>query len=133
VALGILGSMIAIDSHALRHDLEQALSITRMLPEGQVDHLCCGNFGRVEIMNIAGSVLGRLQLTDHARQLATQVLARAATSGFRFQPSDHQAVSSGTPENNPSLFLGLAGVGYTLLRLNYPDLIPSVLLLETII
>lgn len=133
VALGILGSMIAIDSHALRHDLEQALSITRMLPEGPVDHLCCGNFGRVEIMNIAGSVLGRLQLTDHARQLATQVLARAATSGFRFQPSDHQAVSSGTPENNPSLFLGLAGVGYTLLRLIYPDLVPSVLLLETII
>ncbi|HEV8492204.1 MAG TPA: lanthionine synthetase LanC family protein [Candidatus Angelobacter sp.] len=133
VALGILGSMIAIDSHALRHDLEQALSITRMLPEGPVDHLCCGNFGRVEIMNIAGSVLGRLQLTDHARQLATQLLARAATSGFRFQPSDHQAVSSGTPENNPSLFLGLAGVGYTLLRLNYPDLVPSVLLLETIV
>lgn len=130
VALGILGSMIAIDSHALRHDLEQALSITRMLPEDPVDHLCCGNFGRVEIMNIAGSVLGRLQLTAHARQLATQLLARAATSGFRFHPSDHQAA---WPEKNPSLFLGLAGVGYTLLRLTYPDLFPSVLLLETII
>ncbi|MBZ5507143.1 MAG: hypothetical protein LAO78_16925 [Acidobacteriia bacterium] len=130
VALGILGSMIAIDSHALRHDLEQALRITRMLPEGPVDHLCCGNFGRVEIMNIAGSVLGRLQLTAHARQLAMQLLARAATSGFRFHPSDHQAA---LPEKNPSLFLGLAGVGYTLLRLNYPDLFPSVLLLETII
>ena len=130
VALGILGSMIAIDSHALRHDLEQALSITRMLPEGPVDHLCCGNFGRVEIMNIAGSVLGRLQLTAHARQLATQLLARASTSGFRFHPSDHQAT---WPEKDPSLFLGLAGVGYTLLRLTYPDLFPSVLLLETII
>jgi lantibiotic modifying enzyme len=133
VALGILGSMIAIDSHALRHDLEQALSITRMLPEGSVDHLCCGNFGRVEIMNIAGSVLGRLQLTAHARQLATQLLARAATSGFRFQPLDHQTALPAVSENNPSLFLGLAGVGYTLLRLNYPDLFPSVLLLETIV
>lgn len=133
VALGILGSMIAIDSHALRHDLEQALSITRMLPEGPVDHLCCGNFGRVEIMNIAGSVLGRLQLTAHARQLATQLLARAATSGFRFQPIDHQPSLPDMSENNPSLFLGLAGVGYTLLRLNYPDLFPSVLLLDTIV
>jgi lantibiotic modifying enzyme len=133
VALGILGSMIAIDSHALRHDLEQALHITRMLPEGPVDHLCCGNFGRVEIMNIAGSVLGRLQLTAHARQLATQLLARAAASGFRFHPSNHQAFLPDKPENNSSLFLGLSGVGYTLLRLNYPDLFPSVLLLETII
>lgn len=136
VALGILGSMIAIDSHALRHDLEQALSITRLLPDGPGDHLCCGNFGRVEIMNIAGNVLGRLPLTEHARHLATQLLARAATSGFRFHPHDHQTNMDKTnldkPDNNPSFFLGLAGVGYTLLRLSYPDLFPSVLLLETL-
>jgi lantibiotic modifying enzyme len=74
-----------------------------------------------------------LQLTAHARQLATQLLARVAASGFRFQPLDHQTVLPAVPENNPSLFLGLAGVGYTLLRLNYPDLFPSVLLLETIV
>jgi lantibiotic modifying enzyme len=132
VALGILGSMLAIDSHALRHDLEQALSITRQLPDGPVDHLCCGNFGRVEIMNIAGNALGRLHLTAHARHLATQLLARAAASGFRFQPHDHQTDLPDRPDNNPSLFLGLAGVGYTLLRLTYPDLFPSVLLLETL-
>jgi lantibiotic modifying enzyme len=132
VALGILGSMIAIDSHALRHDLEQALSITRQLPECPFDHLCCGNFGLVEIMNVAGSVLGRLQLTAHARQLATQLLARAATSGFRFQSHDPQSTLYGKSESNPSLYMGLAGVGYTLLRLIYPDLFPSVLLLETV-
>ena len=83
-------------------------------------------------MNIAGNVLGRLHLTVHARHLATQLLARAAVSGFRFQPHDHPTDLPDRPENNSSLFLGLAGVGYTLLRLNYPDLFPSVLLLETL-
>jgi lantibiotic modifying enzyme len=132
VALGILGSRSAIDSHALRHDLEQALNITRNLMEGPVDNLCCGNFGRVEIMNIAGSVLGRLQLTEHARQLAAEILERAEKSGFRFQMPHDPADSQKNSGDNLSLFLGLAGVGYTLLRLNYPDLFPSVLLLETL-
>jgi lantibiotic modifying enzyme len=132
VALGILGSRSAIDSHALRHDLEQALNITRNLLEGPVDNLCCGNFGRVEIMNIAGSVLGRLQLTEYARQLAAEILERAEKSGFRFQMPHDPADSQENSGDNLSLFLGLAGVGYTLLRLNYPDLFPSVLLLETL-
>jgi lantibiotic modifying enzyme len=132
VALGILGSRSAIDSHALRHDLEQALNITRNLLEGPVDNLCCGNFGRVEIMNVAGSVLGRLQLTEHARHLAAEILDRAESSGFRFPMPHHSADSQQNSGSYPSLFLGLAGVGYTLLRLNYPDLFPSVLLLETL-
>ncbi len=132
VALGILGSRSAIDSHALRHDLEQALNITRNLLERPVDNLCCGNFGRIEIMNVAGSVLGRLQLTEHARQLAAEILDRAESSGFRFPMPHHPADSPENSGDNLSLFLGLAGVGYTLLRLNYPDLFPSVLLLETL-
>ena len=133
VALGILGSIVAIDSHALRHDLEQVLSISRTLPESAVDHLCCGNFARVETMHVAGNVLGRLQLSAHARHLAIQLLTRAATSGFRFQPSHHQCNSSGTDVSHHPLFVGLAGVGYTLLRLNYPNLFPSMLLMETVV
>ena len=131
IALGLLHSVLAVDSHALRHDLEQALTITRFLPASPLDHLCCGNFGRVEIMNIAGSITGRLQLTEHARELARQVLEHAAASGFRFHPHDQAASRQQGFELNPSLFLGLSGIGYTLLRLSYPDLFPSFLMLET--
>ena len=131
IALGRLLSLFAVNSNTLRYDLEEALSVTRALPESPVDHLCCGNFGRADIMHYAGNMMGRMQLTEHARELARQVLSRAVTSGFRFQPHSHHSTREHNFERNPSLFLGLSGVGYTLLRLSYPDLFPSALFLET--
>jgi len=132
IALSRLGCIGRIDSHALRHDLEEALSITRSLPEGPLDDLCCGTFGRVEIMHTAGLVLGRLHLTERARELARSALSRAAIYGWRFQsPTPHyDAGRCNIFGLCPSLLSRLPGVGYALLRLNYPDLFPSVLLLE---
>lgn len=130
-ALSYLLSTVATNSNSLHYSLEEALMNTRALPESPVDHLCCGNFGRVEIMLTAGSLLGRLQLTEHARELTRQVLSRAATSGFCFQPLNGHPPPHPSSARNPSLFLGLSGVGYTLLRLNYPDLFPSALFLES--
>ena len=129
-ALSCLASIRSMDEPAIRHDLEAALSTIRALPESEVDQLCCGNFGRIDVLHMAGSVLGRLQLSDYALEASRRVVDRMLVRGPRFAPPFHENNSGDSYEFSPSLFLGLAGVGYTLLRLANPELLPSVLLLE---
>jgi lantibiotic modifying enzyme len=131
IALAHLGCVPTIDSPGFARDLELALSITRSLPASQVDHLCCGNFGNIDVLYAAGEILGRLQLSDYAWELAGRVLARASTFGYSFLLQHAEPAKREAHPFDPSLFLGLAGVGYTLLRLLYPGLFPSVLLLES--
>ncbi len=95
----------------------------------RVDHLCCGNLGRVEVLLHAGRRLGRDDLVDQARTQAAAVLNRAdatdptGSSGFLLHPLAARVYT-------PGLFQGTAGLIYTLLRLAYPDRLRSVLLWE---
>jgi len=113
----------------IRDDLETALSITAALPDLPRDHLCCGNFGLAEILHSAGQSLERDDLVDSALRLADRRLKRAMIQGFCFNWPDHNQ-SRGSSNFHPSLFLGEAGIGYTLLRFLYPGRFPSVLLLQ---
>lgn len=128
IALARLGALSVVDSEAIRSDIQDALAITRALPLVHGDDLCCGNFGRVDILHTAAQVLGQADCLEHACSLANQVLTRAAISGFCFGPPN--GMNDHTAEFRPSLFRGLTGVGYVLLRLIYPTLLPSILLLE---
>jgi lantibiotic modifying enzyme len=129
IALGRLSYIESIDEPAIRRDLEEALRLTRTLPQTPADQLCCGNLGRIDVLYTAGIVLGRLQLSEQALDLTKQIIQQSS-GGFRFSPPPHDKVDEPSYKFNPSLFLGLAGVGYTLLRQKHADLIPSVHLLE---
>ncbi|MGZ4853622.1 MAG: lanthionine synthetase LanC family protein [Candidatus Angelobacter sp.] len=131
IALGRLGCLAALDEPAVRRDLEEALRLTLALPEAANDQLCCGNFGTIDILLTAGSALGRLRLSDQALEWTRQILERSQPHGFLFLPPSHCNSNGPAHQYNPSFFLGMAGIGYTLLRLNHPDVFPSVLLLET--
>ena len=113
--------------HNLEEDLEEALSITCSLPDSPIDSLCCGNLGRAEILWTAGRALDRPSLAEAACGLAERVLARG---NFVFEIPEDETGGPVKPRFQPSFFLGLAGAGYSLLRLAYPDRLPCVLLLE---
>lgn len=89
------------------------------------DHLCCGNFARVELLAYAGRCLGRPDLGQAAKDLATLLVARAQPTGS-YQLSPVASFNA----YHPGFFQGTAGIGYTLLRLAYPDRLPCVLLWE---
>lgn len=91
-------------------------------PLGHLDHLCCGNIGRVDLMIEAAASYGEPSLASSARQLAEQVVERASRRGT-------YAVSGVDDVFSPGFYDGLAGLGYEMLRLNADDL-PSVLLWE---
>ena len=117
IGLARLGDL---DTPDMRRDVEAALTTTTAQPLDGLDFVCCGNFGRIELLLAAGQRLNRSELMALARQQAARLLARRdQAGGFR--------LFEGLPPRvvNPGLFRGSAGIGYELLRLSAPDRWPN--------
>jgi type 2 lantibiotic biosynthesis protein LanM len=124
ISLARLSSLEILDTEKIRQELEVALQITQTSDFDGVDHLCCGNFGRFEVLLVAAKTLGRDESFRIAHHQATLRVARAEqTGGYKLFDNLPNSVFS------PNFFLGTAGIGYGLLRLAFPEKLPSVLLL----
>lgn len=121
IALSRLGSTRLRGDPIVCAEVDAALDTTCACGAEGLDHLCCGAMGRVETLWVAATELDRAELGRRAGRLAARVVRRARRDGgYRFSgliPGDL----------NPGLFTGTAGIGYQLLRLRDPELIPSVL------
>ncbi|MET0396755.1 MAG: lanthionine synthetase LanC family protein [Longimicrobiaceae bacterium] len=125
ILLARLGATSAGDGgDVAREDAALLLEAVRDAPDLPLDHLCCGNFGRGEVLACAGQALGDPGPLDAARALAGRSLRRADAGG-----DFHLAPVGEPPGLRPALFRGLAGIGYSLLRLAAPSALPSPLLL----
>ncbi|MCA1612638.1 MAG: type 2 lantipeptide synthetase LanM [Acidobacteria bacterium] len=125
IGLARLGGLALLDTPDIRADIEAALETTLQLGLRKHDHLCCGTLGTAEVLLEGGLILDRPQLVSAARRRASFVLERVRASGAFLLPD-------ALPEayQSPGFFVGLAGVGYELLRLSFPEQLPSVLRLE---
>ncbi len=124
IGLARLGSLEILDTEEIRQDLEVALQTTQKYGLQGLDHLCCGNFGRIEVLLVAAKTLGREELFKTAHLQASVVVALAEQIGaYKLFGNLPTSVFS------PSFFQGTAGIGYGLLRLAYPEILPSVLML----
>ncbi|HSX09496.1 MAG TPA: lanthionine synthetase LanC family protein [Candidatus Saccharimonadales bacterium] len=86
--------------------------------------LCHGMGGNAELFLESYLVFGNKNYLKYAEDIARQALEQKKRKkkylpGIKFIPA--KALE------NPSLFLGIAGIGYYLLRLSFPDKIPSLL------
>jgi type 2 lantibiotic biosynthesis protein LanM len=125
IGLARVAGLHVLDDEDIRRDIETALHTTQRFGMQDVDHLCCGNLGRVDFLLIASRVLGRPELREAADKRAAWVVQRSG------EPNAYQLLPNfPTRHFNPGLFQGLAGVGYELLRLVDAESLPSVLLLE---
>jgi type 2 lantibiotic biosynthesis protein LanM len=125
IGLGRLGGVSIYQTEQILTDIEVALRTTHKTGLQDVDHLCCGNLGRTEVFLVAGQKLNSPQWYQTARELAAMVVQRATPTG-KYQ------LFGGMPDSvfSPGFFQGSAGIGYQLLRLAYPEALPSVLLWE---
>jgi len=119
IALGRLDSLRFLDDAAMREDLATAVSATLAGGFGKGHSLCHGDLGNLEILAFAAEVLGTPGLDRQAGRLAGGVLASIREYGWRCG-----VLARG---EMPGLMLGLAGIGYGLLRAGAPDRVPSVL------
>jgi len=123
IGLARLGGRSSFADEHVAGEIDFALRRSLSKSTQVVDHLCCGNFGRIEFMFSAGLKLGCLHYIRAARGEANELMLLARKRGrYRW--------ISGLDSHNHSFFTGSAGVGYELLRLISPDRIPSVLLFE---
>jgi type 2 lantibiotic biosynthesis protein LanM len=122
IGLARVGGLDLLDTAEIRQDIEVAIETTVRYGLCDLDHLCCGNFGRIEFLFTAARKLNSPQLL---KIVMTQVAKIVANS----QHKGHFGYNFGLAFD-PSFFQGASGIGYQILRLAYPDLLPSVLLWE---
>ncbi len=100
--------------------IDAALDTTRSAGATGADHLCCGVFGRIEVLLTCGLRLQRAELVDQARILSQTTLQNASMLGDFAWPQGNGAFA-------PGFFCGRSGIGYQLLRLENPNEVPSIL------
>ena len=123
IAIARLGGLGLADTPEVRADAEAGLETTRRFGAGALDDLCCGGAGRIEALIEGARRLRRPELLAAAHRQAGRMVRRSLRlGGYQTQGT--------TGSVAPGLFQGIAGVGYTLLRLYDPDQLPCVLLWE---
>lgn len=121
IAIGRVGMLRYSPLEGARDEIEVAVRTTAARLVQREDHLCCGNFGRIEALLVASQAIPDTPWRDQARQAAATIVHDRRRNGFH--------VNGLGERENPSFFQGMSGIGYQLLRLARPEL-PSVLLLE---
>lgn len=110
------------DANILIADISAAVKCAEMRWPDNLDTLCCGSLGNIELLQEAGPVLKRPELKVEAvRRLVNIVHVATMTGDFRLGSQGRRF--------NLGLYKGIAGVGYTLLRQIVAEL-PNVLLWE---
>jgi lantibiotic modifying enzyme len=119
IGLGRLGSIVCLGLDCVISDVNRCLvAAAKSGSLGHIDFPCCGTLGRAEFFLEAGRRLGAESLNRQARVLAEAVVGRAARAG---------KFGLGRGNSQMTFHQGLAGVGYQLLRVARPQLVPSVL------
>ena len=119
IALARLDDLGEGADEAVPGEIQVALTTTLREGFGGGHCLCHGDLGNVEPLARAGEVLGESRWTRAARERAAHVLQQGRERGWRC------GLPRGT--HTPGLMMGLAGLGYGLLRLAAPERVPSVL------
>ncbi len=122
IGLARLSMLTRLDDPLLRSEIDVALASTATKGMNGGHSLCHGDWGNIDLFISAGEVLADSAYLAQARALATRVLAQQAHTGW----------VCGVPGGieTPGLMVGLAGIGYEMLRLADPSRIPSILLME---
>ncbi len=125
MALARLDARHSLDNPQITSDIVNTLETTKRYGLGTLDSLCCGNFGRVETLILASSETNSAQNRTLAEGWGATILEESQNIGRYRLRSNTQ---DGKDFFNPTLFHGLAGAGYQLLRLTDPAAVPSLLL-----
>jgi lantibiotic modifying enzyme len=110
-----------LDQAELRAEIAVAIKTTQALGFGGNQSLCHGDLGNLELLLQASQTFEDAALHEQTYRIAACILDRIETHGWR----------CGVPlgVETPGLMVGLAGIGYGLLRLAEPQHIPAVLVL----
>lgn len=122
VALARLLSLPLLDDAKVRGEIAVGLAETVRSGFGGNHSLCHGDLGNLDILLLAAARTGDERWRQEAFRQAARVCDEAVCGVWRCGLPRHQ--------ESPGLMIGLAGIGYGLLRLAAPERVPGVLWLE---
>ena len=114
-------AMRGVDGPGVRRDIEVGVGTTLREGFGRSHCLCHGDAGNLEFLAEAARALRDDGLAAKVRVGAAALLEEIERDGY------HCGVPAGVEA--PGLMVGVAGIGYGLLRLARPELVPPVLTL----
>lgn len=121
IGLARLASLTDLDDAEIRAEIETALKTTLKQGFGFNHSLCHGDLGNIELILQASRTLNDCKWNSELKRL----------TGIIYNSIDREGWLCGVPlgVEVPGLMTGLAGIGYELLRLAKPEIIPSILTL----
>jgi type 2 lantibiotic biosynthesis protein LanM len=122
IGLSRLCSLRFLDDPHLKAEIDAALATTVSDCFGGAHIVCHGDLGNADILQYAANILSKPLWGIHARRQAGQVLSAAKRGDW--------VLENPLGLETPGFMTGLAGIGYTLLRLAHPDEVPCVLALD---
>ena len=122
IGLGRLAGLSFLDEKIVHAEIASALQSTIVHGFGHNHSLCHGDLGNLETLLVATRTAGYDQYREPFERLCAMALDSIERDGW----------VTGVPlgVETPGLMTGLAGIGYELLRLAFPERVPSVLLIE---
>jgi type 2 lantibiotic biosynthesis protein LanM len=121
IGLSRLSLLADESSQAMRSEFAQAVETTIAATLGDNHSLCHGDFGNLDFIVQASESFANDAWHVHANRRMASVLDDVACNGWKCGVENQAEI--------PGLMTGLAGIGYGMLRLAAPRLVPSVLLL----
>ncbi len=123
IGMARLQSLPFINNSEIRSEIDVAIKTTLATGFSLNHSLCHGDLGNLELLVMAYRQFG---LAVHKEKLDT-------IAAMILDSIERQGWSTGIPlgVESPGLLVGLAGIGYELLRIAFPELLPSVLVLES--
>jgi type 2 lantibiotic biosynthesis protein LanM len=119
IALARLATLPYHDDATVREEIAVALQTTLTRGFGYNHSLCHGDLGNLEAFLCASMALVHSGYQAEVERLTALVLEDIEQNGWR----------TGTPQSveTPGMMVGIAGIGYELLRLSSPERVPSIL------
>ena len=119
IGISRLAGAAGTDDAPVRSDLDAALRHAEAHLLDGADPLCCGGAGRISLLVGAGRALGRPDLREAGQKGAARLCSRIRRRGTCRPAWSRDVFDTG-------FFQGSAGVAYTLLRVAWPQSIPTV-------
>lgn len=125
IGLSRLMAYKVIQEEDLLQQINKNLAVTSAFSLDHLDHLCCGNFGRLDIELEHAKFFSDEKKLQNIRRNAQYIVNRFyENDGFRL------FIDAPIKVFSPGLFVGATGIAYSLLRIAFPDKLPSVLAYE---
>ena len=121
IGLARLQALRHLQDGQLLDEVDAALHTTLERGFGQTHCLCHGDLGNLELLLQAGQALDDARWQAETRRVAAMAVDSLARDGWQ--------CGGPAAAEMPSLMLGVAGIGYGLLRLAEPARVPSLLTL----